>query len=144
MRNIRTVMDNDRPLPSAPDGNQSLDRQGYLTPQGTPTKSRPTGGYAVLQTGKDGTVSYTRTYASLSDEEGDYIFPDYDQAAPKRRSGNVTDPGIHVDQNAPAPSSGAPENPYHAYFILEKEKQEEKAKYKQKETKNDKVYTITK
>ncbi|XP_033746272.1 uncharacterized protein LOC117331577 [Pecten maximus] len=115
-----------RPLPSAPpDGTVPEDQHGYLTPQirkdsAAPVVEEATGGYTVLQSAEDGTVSYTTLKPTETDDDADYISPDEDAASPKRRSvpgsqGNTTKPTPKPRQ----PSTG--EEPYHAYFILEKE-----------------------
>ncbi|OWF49389.1 uncharacterized protein LOC110451890 [Mizuhopecten yessoensis] len=115
----------DRPLPSAPpNGTVPVDHHGYLTPQirkdSAPVLEEATGGYTVLQDSKDGTVSYTTLRPTETDDDADYISPDEDAASPKRRSV----PGSQVSTPQPTPKPRQPstgDEPYHAYFILEKE-----------------------
>ncbi|XP_060071078.1 uncharacterized protein LOC132550988 [Ylistrum balloti] len=114
-----------RPLPSAPpNGTIPEDQQGYLTPQirkdSVPVPEEASGGYTVLQSAEDGTVSYTTLRPAEPDDDADYISPDEDAASPKRRSV----PGSQVGKSQPIPKPRQPstgEEPYHAYFILEKE-----------------------
>lgn len=119
-----------RPLPSAPPGGKAPeDHQGYLTPQvrkegGAPVAEDVTGGYTVLQSAEDGTVSYPTlrpTEAVDDDDDADYISPDEDAASPKRRSSpeSQINPAKPTPKPRRQPSTG--EEPYHAYFILEKE-----------------------
>lgn len=106
-----------RRLPTAPAGEPGTeDHLGYLTPQVRKESGaeETACGYTTLQS-DEGTVSYTTLHPAQPDDDADYVCPDEDPNSPRRRSA----PGSQIGLKTRQPSTG--EEPYHAYFVLEKE-----------------------